>query len=231
MFFDKLSKRLKKMRLQPIRVFCFHHVSRCFDEATMHAGDWTSVEDFKQIIDSIKKSGAQFISLKEAYKHICSDMVRSKKYAVLTFDDGYKTLQEILPWLEDNKIPATLFVNGKYLDGMSYRENPDETYLTEDDLFALDSSLIEVAHHGWEHLDMSVMSRNEFETSIKNDLAILSRHPRCVPFCAYTYGRYSTVNMEVLKENNIVPVLTNGGKNYNDKSFVDREIRFVPGKW
>ena len=119
-----------KLRLQPIRVFCLHHVCAKFDVESMNACDWMEIEEFKQHVAALQKNGVKFISLKDAYHHICEDKVRCKKYAVLTFDDGYASLKEILPWLEKQMIPATLFINGKYLDGKSYRKNPKERYLT-----------------------------------------------------------------------------------------------------
>ncbi len=40
----------------------------------------------------MQKGGVEFISLTEAYEHICNDNIRCKRYAVLTFDDGYTSL-------------------------------------------------------------------------------------------------------------------------------------------
>ena len=108
-----------KMRLQPIQVYCKHHVCAAFDAESMIACDRMNIAEFKAKIQAMRKEGVEFISLKDAYRHICKDRVRCKKYAVLTFDDGYASLKEILPWLEEQKIPATLFINGKYLDGKS----------------------------------------------------------------------------------------------------------------
>ena len=104
------------MRLQPIRVFCLHHVCEQFDADAMYACDWMALDEFKQKIIALRRQGYQFISLTDAYEYLKKDWFRRKKYAVLTFDDGYKSLKEVLPWLEKQKIPATLFINGKYLD-------------------------------------------------------------------------------------------------------------------
>ena len=147
----KLCRKWMKLRLRPIRVFCLHHVCEQFDADAMYACDWVAMDEFKQKIIALRNKGYQFISLTDAYEHLKKDWFRRKKYAVLTFDDGYKSLKEVLPWLEEQKIPATLFINGKYLDSKSYRETPKEQYLTYDELFALTSPLIEIGHHGWEH--------------------------------------------------------------------------------
>ena len=121
---NKIRRKWMKLRLQPIYVFCFHHVCETFDAASMNQRDWMQIDEFKQKVLKMQQDGVEFISLKEAYNKITNDKFRNHKYAVLTFDDGYASLNEILPWLEGQNIPATLFINGKYLDGKSFRDNP-----------------------------------------------------------------------------------------------------------
>ena len=144
-FFSKIWTKIKrkwtKIRLQPIRVFCLHHVCEQFDADTMYPCDWMALDAFKKKINELRNQGYQFISLTEAYEHLKKDRFRYKKYAVLTFDDGYKSLLEVMPWLEEQQIPATLFINGKYLDGKSYRNNANEKYLMYDELFSLSSEV------------------------------------------------------------------------------------------
>lgn len=220
----KTRRRLMKMRLQPIRVFCLHHVCEHYDAESMLACDWMDIEVFKTKISYLQNQGYLFISMTEAYRYLRHDWIRTKRYAVLTFDDGYKSLFEILPWLEEQQIPITLFINGKYLDGKSYRENPNEQYLTYDELLALNSPLLEVAHHGWEHTYIPDMTQEEIEQSIRQNIDILASHPNYIPFWAYTCGRYNTTSNELLDRYNIIPVKVNGGKNYSWKGSVDREL-------
>lgn len=210
--------------MQPIRVFCLHHVCEQFDAESMYLCDWMEFSDFKEKINALRSYGYRFISLTEAYNHLNNDRFRRKKYAVLTFDDGYKSLLDILPWLERQNIPVTLFINGKYLDGTSFRENPKEKYLTYNDLSALKNPLIEIGHHGWEHTDAAEMTMEELEESMQNNIEILSSHPRYVPFWAYTWGHHTDVSDCYLKRKNIIPLIINGGKNYNFKGYIDREL-------
>ena len=155
------------MWLRPIRVFCLHHVCEKFDAESMNECDWMQIDEFKSKVIAMLQDGVEFISLTDAYQHICNDWLRRKKYAVLTFDDGYSSLKEILPWLEKHHVPATLFINGKYLDGNSYRKNPNEEYLTKEELFDLTTPLIEIGSHGWEHIDASKQTIDEFKRSTK----------------------------------------------------------------
>lgn len=220
----KIKTKWRKVRLAPIRVFCLHHVCEKFDAQSMYSCDWMDLSVFKSKTIDLQKQGYQFIGLSEAYKHLKEDSIRTKKYAVLTFDDGYKSLLEFLPWLEEQNISATLFINGKYLDGESYRETPEEQYLTYEELFALTSPLIEVGHHGWEHKSVHHMDKKEFENSIECNLEILSKHPRYIPFWAYTWGQNNNMSNSMLHLYNMTPLVMTGGKNYIFNGFIDREL-------
>ena len=220
----KICRRWIKFRLQPIRVFCLHHVCEEFDTGSMNKGDWMLIDEFKVKVQAMRQDGIEFISLTDAYQHICSDFFRHEKYAVLTFDDGYASLKEILPWLETQHIPCVLFVNGKYLDGKSYRDNPQEKYLTKDELFQLTSPLIEIGSHGWEHIDATKMSKSEFEESIIKTIEVLRKHHRFIPFHAYTYGCYCNHNRDVLRKYGMISILIDGERNYNNIDNIHREL-------
>lgn len=220
----KIRRKWMKLRLQPIRVFCLHHVCEHFDADVMYACDWMALDEFKKKINELRKQGYQFISLTEAYNYLKKDYFRRKRYAVLTFDDGYKSLTEVLCWLEEQQIPATLFINGKYLDGKSYRENPNEQYLTYDELFSLTSPFIEIGHHGWEHTVATEMTEEELLVSLQKNIEILSAHPRYIPFWAYTYGRHNQNSDVTLSNNGMNLILVNGGKNYKWMGAIDREL-------
>lgn len=213
-----------KMRVQRIRVYCLHHVCAEFDAESMNACDWMQIDEFKSKVLAMQQDGIEFISLSEAFSKMTTDKFRKTKYAVLTFDDGYASLKEILPWLEEQHIPATLFINGKYLDGQSYRKNPKEQYLTREELFALTSSLIDVGSHGWEHTYATRMTDREFVESIDRNVQLLSHHPRYVPFHAYTYGDHSASSDKTLYKHSIVPVYIDGLNNYNDNRIIHREL-------
>jgi len=213
-----------KLRLQPIRVFCLHHVCETYDESTMYYDDWMQIDKFKAKVLSMQQEGVEFISLKEAYIKITNDKFRNRKYAVLTFDDGYASLKEILPWLEKQKIPVTLFINGKYLDGKSYRKNPKEQYLSKDELFAMKSQFIEIGSHGWEHKRATEMTAEEFAESVKRNIGLLSGHPNYIPFWAYTYGSHSNNTDDYLHRQGLVSIYIDGMKNYKEIKVIHREL-------
>lgn len=213
-----------KLRLQPIRVYCLHHVCATFDAESMNDCDWMHIEEFKSRVQSLQNDGVEIISLTDAYGHISDDLIRCKKFAVLTFDDGYASLKQVLPWLEEQQIPATLFINGKYLDGKSYRKNSKEQYLTKNELFAMTSPLIEIGSHGWEHIRATEQTELAFEKSVEMNVALLNKHPRYIPFHAYTYGDHNVSSDNIFNQKSVVPVLIDGMKNYNETLFIHREL-------
>lgn len=221
---NKIRRKLMHLRLQPIRVYCLHHVCAEFDAESMNVGDWTQIDELKDKVQAMQQSGVEFISLSKAYSHIDHDIFRTRQYAVLTFDDGYASLKEVLPWLQEQHIPATMFINGKYLDGKSYRKNPKEQYLTKDELFALVSPLIEIGSHGWEHKDATTMTLEDFKNSEAKNTDLLSMHPRYTPFYAYTYGRHSSEQDVYLLSIGQVPVLVDGMNNYKEKRYIHRHV-------
>lgn len=231
----KIRKILVRLRLQPIRVYCLHHVCEHFDAVSMHEGDWMALSDFQNKITTLCQNGVEFISLSDAWQRMCNEHFRCKKLAVITFDDGYSSIKEVLPWLHEQCIPCTLFINGKYTDGSSYRDTPEEKYLTQDELLSLidsngEGGLIEVFSHGWEHNSATQMSEETFRASIEKNMQFLlpftgTKSVRQLPFFhAYTWGEHTTATDNILHEKGIVPVLMDGMKNYAGAEVVHREL-------
>lgn len=216
-----IRQKWKRLWLQPIRVFCFHQVSEEFEDGKYKRCDWLQTDEFKHRINDILDEGYTFISIEEAYHKLQHDLFRSKKYAVLTADDGYKAIECIMPWLEEKHIPMTIFVNGKYTDGKSYRLSPKEVYMTIRDLKNYDS-MITIGHHGWDHVTMQKMLEGEIRESIQKNNEITSL-PNFVPFWAYPYGAHSDKSDEIIRSNGYVPVYMDGMKNYNNHDVIHRE--------
>lgn len=224
-FIPRIKRFLKRLRLRPIHVFCFHQVSDVFEPETMHECDWIQTEAFKTKLLELKKKYT-FISLQDAYSHIANDKIRIKHYAVLTVDDGWASLKNVIPWLAEQGIPVTLFLNPAYSDGKHFREKETERYLTEQDLeqFAKTCTNISFGMHGWDHTDVSKQDEDAFKTNIEQSFKALKRYGNFVHFFAYPWGRHNTMNDSLLKEFGLVPVLMDGMKNCNDTSVIHREI-------
>lgn len=225
---NKIISKWTKIRLAPIHVFCLHHVSACFNHSTMIEGDWMELKQFKQCIMNLQKSYT-FISLVEAQEYLKNNFFRWRKYAVLTFDDGWESLKEILPWLIEQNIPVTLFLNPQYMDGKHYRNRVTERYLTRDEVqqfIANSNGLIKIGMHGIEHFDVSKMNTSDFKAYFCKSLVSTKAidHESFIPFWAYTWGRHNVMTDEILKEKRIVPVYMDGMKNYIDANCIHREL-------
>lgn len=220
---SRINRRAMHFRLHPIRVFLFHQVGEVWDPSICNACDWTHIDQFKKNIIELKKRYS-FISLSQAMIHCSSDFLRLKRFAVLTSDDGAASLKTVLPWLKEQGVPICLFINGKYLDGVSFRDKPTEQYLNERELFSLLYDGIEVAHHGWEHSDITGMDWQQFVESVEKNTLLLKKHPRYIPFWAYTWGRHTDELDSYLRSLGIKPVLIDGMKNYCDEGVVHREL-------
>ena len=228
---QKIRNRFTKLCLHPIRVFCLHHITAEFDTVSMCDGDWIEINRFKDSVNQLQECGYTFISLEDAYHKIVYDVLRFRKYAVLTADDGYKSLDEIIPWIIEQHIPITLFINGKYTDGISQREEQDMKfeYLLTSELqqYVKDGhGLVDVQSHGWEHLDATLMTVSDFRLQIDKNISYIEQNhlSKTVGFHAYTWGRHSVETDGVLLKKRIVPVLVDGMKNYDDLGFVHREL-------
>lgn len=219
----KIRKRIIRLYARPVEVFVFHAVSKEFDERRNKKVDWSQIEDFERRILWLKERYT-FISLEEAYKKLRSGGPRFRRYAVMTCDDGYASVLDVLPFMEEEQIPVTLFINPKYLDGVSYREGyvEDPKYITYDQLWALTSPLVTVGMHGYEHDDATKMSTEEFEVSVEKCEEMLQSHPRYIPYFAYTWGRYTDCTQRLLKRKGIVPLLVSGETNYCYEGYLDR---------
>ena len=236
--FHRISRKLTKLRLQPIRVFCFHHVSEVYDSLTMWEEDWVNTGVFRQWIVSMMKRGYTFISLSEAYIKLKQDKFRCKKYAVLTADDGYKSILNILPWLKEQNIPITLFVNPQYimedrigenmqnrLDQSQTKVSSGEIYLKMNDILSIQSPYATFAYHGYEHLDEWDMNEETFTQNLTRCIETMQRDfPNVIPFYAHTYGHATKRYDAILHEHGLTPVYVSGNSNYNDALHIDREL-------
>ena len=226
LFLGKVRKKLLRLRLRHIRVFCFHQVSDVFEPETMWECDWMQTEVFKNRIMTLKDKYT-FISLEEAYSHIADDKFRINNYAVLTADDGWASLKNIIPWLAEQKIPVTLFLNPLFMDGEHKQSRVTEKFLTKEEVFELTAKYrpyITIASHVWFHKRCSNMRDVEFMENILKAESVLSDIPGKIPFFAFPFGSYSNSNLTELKKKQLIPVLMDGMRNCEDFSCIHREL-------
>ena len=237
---NRLRRFFKKLRLRPIRVVCFHQTSMILDESVYAQPDWMPLNELRNKLISYQKQGYKFITLQEAYKHISKDWVRSQKYIVLTADDGLKCQLELLPWLQENKIPITIFFNVANLDGNTCGEQIIEyfgitnkekemilakkLYANFGDLHNVKSDIFSIGLHGYIHSDVTKMTDAEFQENVEQCVQIFSQFCNYIPFFAYPYGACTKTTDQILLKKHIIPVYIDGLDNYNDKLCIHRKM-------
>ena len=235
----RIQRKWMKLRLQPIRVFCFHHVSEVRDPLQCQVDDWTQLDQFKRNIEKLS-SKYTFISLQKACDKLKHDTIRWRHYAVLTTDDGLASVLNITSWLEENRIPLMIFVNTRYMERDSLKPihkdwllklDPkadmqliaQEMYLSKQQVWKLNSPYIEIGLHGHEHLNVQKISSVAFESEISKCVEVLHLHPRYLAAYAYPWGNATEKSLAYLRKSNIIPVLIDNQRNYKWTSCIHRE--------
>ena len=223
-FYQRIMRGLLRLRLHPIRVFVFHQVSDVFEPDTMWECDWTETEAFKRSISALTKKYT-FISLDEVKEHLANDRFRFKDYAALTADDGWASLKNILPWLVEQKIPVTLFLNPSCLDGKHWNSRETDKLLTGEEVARIveqGGAFITIASHGWTHKNSKTMPLDNFENSVQMSEEALERLPGHVPFYAFVSGRHTSAQVTYLRSRKLTPVFVDGRDNVNDPKSIHR---------
>lgn len=202
----------------------FHVVSDEYEPKNYFACDWTQTDIFKKKVLELKKD-FNFISLEEAEKKLSRDVLRIKKYAVLTSDDGYRQVLDVIPFLEKEKIPLTMFVCPGFGTGAVRKDKLEQNpkiYFSPQELFNLKSNLVSIGLHGWEHDDATTLALDMFLENTKQCLDTLADHPRFVNYYAYPWGRHSVSTDACLSKLGLIPVLCDGCLNYKAKGSISR---------
>jgi peptidoglycan/xylan/chitin deacetylase (PgdA/CDA1 family) len=91
-------------------IFLFHGLFKNEQEKNLNLVDpqtWIMVEDFKKFVEYYLDKNYKFVSPNDILK----GLIANRKYAMITFDDGYYNNQYTLPILKKYKIPATFFIS------------------------------------------------------------------------------------------------------------------------
>jgi len=77
----------------------------------------TDLRLFKEHVRFVKKAGFEFEFIEKAIEIWLDGGYDGRRIAAITFDDGFKDLKiNVLPWLSDEKIPASLFLTPSMVD-------------------------------------------------------------------------------------------------------------------
>lgn len=110
----KIVRKVSRELYKPLKVFFFHQVSSKFIEGKDKESIFSSLDQFEKNIRYLMQR-YHLVSLTEAKELFRQKKWRGERYAVITFDDGYTNILEALELLKALNIPATVFVNSKYV--------------------------------------------------------------------------------------------------------------------
>lgn len=134
-----------------------------------------------------------------------------KKSVVITFDDVTENqLIYAVPLLEKYKLKASFFVPFSYVGNYDYWIEGKEKIMSVEQLNDLDSNLIELGYHSFEHRRYASMSEEELIIDFEKSNSFINDNKlKIKPFLAYPFGNYPKKEEQfatfekVLKRNDI----------------------------
>lgn len=179
----------------PLAVLCYHRVA---DDA---ASPWTiSRQGFARHIGWLRKH-FDLVSLEETQRRIRSGG-NGRAAVSITFDDGYSdNCDWAIPLLEENNIPCTYFVCARHVlqsqpFGHGSSGNRRFAPNTVEQLRAIAAAGIEIAAHGYTHLDLGPVTdplvlKYEIVAAREDLAAAIGRRVR---YFAFPYGQPTNLN-------------------------------------
>ena len=174
-------------------VYTCHHVA-ALTPGQQERGT-IDIRAFIHQLEWLQRLGVRFIPVKDLRAWLIDQKPIPRRAAVLTFDDAYASIYEhVFPFLKQQAIPFTVFVIAGLIGGTSNfyadRGGQKRRHLDHGQLKSLiDSGLVEVGAHGYDHLDLTRTSGASLtkELSFAKDLLEDSLNV-AVPYLAYPYG-------------------------------------------
>lgn len=206
-------------------IFIYHH----FDDDRYPTTN-VSLENFKEQMAYLADNNYKVIPLAELVDLLVTKKRLPEKVAVITIDDGYKTIyNNAWPVLKKHGFPFTVFL---YVEGI---ERGYKNYLTWDQIKEMQAAGVDFQDHSFSHhylADKPVgLNEEEYRTWIKKDLARgasiltvkLGKRPR---FFAIPYGEYNRIVIEEAKKVGYDAIFTQDGGSVSsdtDTAMISRE--------
>ena len=150
-------------------------------------------QTFVKHLTCLSERGWQVMGLSELLGGLQQPEALPNRAAVLTFDDGYRSLRRIaLPCLKQFGFPATLFVPTDYVgktNSFDQDDEPEERICDWDDLRALERGGVSVQSHSASHRAFSALDREDQMTELLKSKTVLERKlKKPITAFAFPYG-------------------------------------------
>ncbi len=185
------------MNYTSIPILMYHDIGE-------HDSPWcVSHSEFEKQMAFLHEQGYESISLAELEEGIRQNKEASKKFVVITFDDGRKSVYTLaFPVLQKYGYKATIFVVPQWIDGKEIPANENySAFLSWEELEMLRDAGFELGSHSLSHKNLTKLpftgmmgELNAAEKIISERLGVALRH------FAYPYGEWNEpVKAEILQ--------------------------------
>ncbi|QSO47191.1 polysaccharide deacetylase family protein [Alicyclobacillus mengziensis] len=151
----------------------------------------------------LKQSHFHPVNLGQLYASFYYGYQLPSRPIVLTFDDGYESMDtKVLPLLKKYDFQATFFIVKGFTHTNRAHNNKTFPTLTVSELKdMMKSNLVDIEDHTEHHLDLSKLSVSHQKQEIQGDAAFLEQftgHP--IKYFCYPDGGYTSATVQVIKQ-------------------------------
>ncbi len=168
-----------------------------------------SSDTFEKQIRLLKRMGFISISPNEIEKIGEQELWKRNRYALITFDDGYKDNLKAAQILQDHSMKGLFFIStayiGKQMNGVDM--------LDKNDIKSIVSYGMYIGSHSHNHYKLAEMERQDVKREAELSVNILSEFSNIYDF-AYPFGNYNNSIIDILKQLGIKRAYIIGQKIY-----------------
>lgn len=200
-----------------------------------------STAAFDYLCGTLKALGYKTITFMDLLSYLDSGKRLPEKPVILTSDDGYQSIYtNAFPILQKYGYKMTVFIitglmgssdADRHLNifDSSKKEIPKRTMLIWPEIYAMSKYGIEFMSHTVSHRPLIILSKEEalFEMT-QSRIDIESHLKKPVPFIAWPYGRYSTMDLNLLSQAGYRGVVQAYGGIENVKTINIYAIKRIP---
>lgn len=196
-----------------------------YHEIGTPSGPWKELyvepETFAKQLDWLKDNGYATVGLSDVYNHWYHEKPLPEKPIVLTFDDGYRSMYEIvMPLLLAREMQATFFLYPSKFN--------TPTGLTPEMVQELSDNGMEIGSHTLTHNDLTKISETELTKELadsKRYLEEITKTP--IDFLCYPAGQFNKQVIEESKKAGYLGAVTTqmGKATHTQDSFQWKRVR------
>ena len=150
--------------------------------------------EFVEHLRYLRDNNWHVLNLNECVSAISNSQVLPERSALLTFDDGYRSMVDIvLPWLRHFAFPSVVFIPTQFIGGANDFDSgyePIEAICDWEHLRQLSRHSCSVQSHGVSHRSFSwIESADKEQELLQSKLVLEANLRKPVEMFAYPYGR------------------------------------------